>query len=96
MDTVARMGGDEFTVVLPDLEHPDAAGTVAERILEELKRPFVIQDEEIHIGASIGIALYPAHGATAKELMKRADMAMYAAKGAGRGTFRFWQETPHP
>ncbi len=94
MDTVARMGGDEFTVVLPDLGHPDAAGAVAERILEELKRPFVIQDKEIHIGASIGIALYPAHGATVKELMKRADMAMYAAKGAGRGTFRFWREAP--
>ncbi len=93
MDTVARMGGDEFTVVLPGVENSEAAGSVAERILKDLTCPVSLSGKEIRISASIGIALYPLHGTTVQELMKHADVAMYAAKGAGRGRFHFWQES---
>lgn len=96
MDTVARMGGDEFTVVLPGVESPEAAGSVAERILNDMAQPFSLYGGEVRVGASIGIAIYPLHGTTVQELMKHADVAMYAAKAAGRGTFRFWQPEEDP
>jgi diguanylate cyclase (GGDEF)-like protein len=82
-DTVARLGGDEFAVLLPDI---DAAGAraVAARILACFEQPFLLEHQPILVGASLGIALYPEHGADAHELMRRADVAMYAAKRSGQ------------
>ena len=78
-DTLARLGGDEFALVLPEVtEH--AACAVAERIVDLFRRPFEIETLDLEVGASIGVAYYPAHGEGAAELMQRADVAMYSAK----------------
>jgi diguanylate cyclase (GGDEF)-like protein len=79
-DTVARLGGDEFAVLLPDLAGPDAAVAVANGIRHALARPFSIGDLTLDVGASLGIALWPDHGADPLALLQRADVAMYAAK----------------
>ncbi len=83
-DTIARLGGDEFAVVLPatDIEH---AGQTAEKILSSLEEPFVIEGHNLHVGASIGIVMYPEHGDDANMLLQRADVAMYVAKHEQRG-----------
>ncbi len=88
MDTVARMGGDEFTVILSQISDPAYAGRVAESIIEKLKAPFTLAGKEMHVSASIGIALYPADGIDAESLLKNADSAMYAAKLSGSGRYR--------
>ncbi|GAB6043944.1 sensor domain-containing protein [Endothiovibrio diazotrophicus] len=90
-DTVARLGGDEFTLLIGDFEQPARVGSLAEQILEVLHQPFHIAERQIHIGASIGIALYPEDGATVEEISKHADLAMYQSKGSGRNTFRFFR-----
>ncbi|MFO8155993.1 MAG: diguanylate cyclase [Thiohalospira sp.] len=87
-DTVARFGGDEFVVLVQDLDHPTDAETVASKIIAALDAPFPLADGECRIGASIGISLYPRHGTTNEELLGSADQAMYAAKHAGRNTWR--------
>ncbi|MFZ2493962.1 MAG: EAL domain-containing protein [Thermoanaerobaculia bacterium] len=84
-DTVARLGGDEFAIVLPMLDSANAAAAVARRILNTLQQPFVIDGQVLEVGASIGIALYPEHGDDAPTLLRRADVAMYAAKQAQNG-----------
>lgn len=84
-DTAARLGGDEFVVLLPDLQSSEAALGVAEKIRLELAREFVTaQGISLHISSSIGVALYPDHGLTDKDLMRLGDEAMYQAKKAGR------------
>ncbi len=90
-DTVARVGGDEFTVILPDIARREEAATVAGKIIAALGAPFQLgaQWPEVEIGASIGIALYPADGGDADALVKAADAAMYSAKQAG-GSFQFF------
>ena len=90
-DTVARLGGDEFAVVLPHLDHSDAAAAMAKRILHTLEQPFVIDSQVLEVGASIGIAIYPDHGTDGRTLQRRADVAMYAAKQAQSG-FSFHRE----
>lgn len=85
-DTVARLGGDEFTVVLPGVGNVPTAELVAEKIRASLKHPFVIDDVLQPIGCSIGIALYPEHGAEPEELLRHADGRMYADKRATRET----------
>jgi diguanylate cyclase (GGDEF)-like protein len=87
-DTVARMGGDEFAVLLPavDAKH---AGMAARMLLQALRAPFTVDEYNFGVGASIGIALYPENGVDANVLMQRADVAMYAAKGSGTG-FSFY------
>ncbi|MBF0283882.1 MAG: diguanylate cyclase [Magnetococcales bacterium] len=90
-DTVARMGGDEFAVILMDIEHSGAGG-VAGKIIKSLTAPFLIQGQTCHIGASIGIALYPDHG-TRDSLLARADEAMYQVKKGGRNDYRYY-DTP--
>jgi diguanylate cyclase (GGDEF)-like protein/PAS domain S-box-containing protein len=82
-DTVARIGGDEFAILLPDLLDTDIAVTLARKLTETLARPFMIADKKISIGASIGIALYPSDGEEFDELMQKADHAMYLAKQRG-------------
>ena len=82
---VARLGGDEFAVVLPDVVDDEDAVAVARNLLAALEVPTTIEDVRLEIGASIGVALAPAHGSAVGQLLKCADVAMYAAKGAGRG-----------
>jgi diguanylate cyclase (GGDEF)-like protein/PAS domain S-box-containing protein len=85
-DTVARLGGDEFAFVLPTSGDPDAATRVGRKLLKALEQPFTLEDQRVEIGASLGIAIFPEHGADANTLMRHADAAMYFAKRTGRGT----------
>ena len=93
VDTVARLGGDEFVILLKEIVHVDDAARVAEEIIVELSRPFTVgQQENIQIGATIGISLYPEHGQDAEQLIDHADTALYHAKDAGRGCFAYFSE----
>jgi diguanylate cyclase (GGDEF)-like protein/PAS domain S-box-containing protein len=89
-DTVSREGGDEFVMILPDLERPEHARVVADKILKELTRPVEIGGHEIHVTPSIGISHYPNDATDVHQLLKHADNAMYQAKDAGRNTVRFF------
>jgi len=89
-DTVARLGGDEFMVVLPAIAHAEDAARVGQRILDALSVPFNFEGHELHIGVSIGIALYPNDGKSAEALLKNADIAMYRAKEQGRNNYQFY------
>ena len=81
---VARLAGDEFTVTLDALRNPQDAGRVAQRILDEMSRPFMLNGEELVVTSSVGIAIYPQDGEQAEMLLKNADAAMYQAKGTGQ------------
>ncbi|ANQ84446.1 EAL/GGDEF/PAS/PAC-domain-containing signaling protein [Azoarcus olearius] len=89
-DTVARQGGDEFVIVLPDLEHGQDAGTIARKILAALTEPCRLGPHELTVTGSIGIALYPGDGADPSMLLRNADAAMYRAKADGRNGFQFY------
>ncbi len=89
---LARIGGDEFTVLVTNLTDPVGAATVAERIIEDLSRPFDIGGKEIHTGVCIGIAIYPTHGDKPEELLKKADLALYRSKAEGRNRYHFYSE----
>ncbi|MDP1826257.1 MAG: EAL domain-containing protein [Archangium sp.] len=95
VDTVARLGGDEFVVLLDESREPDGATRVANRIIEELARAFVIGSRELFTGASIGIALSSQHYKTPGELLRDADTAMYRAKAEGRGRFVIFDGAMH-
>ncbi|NDY95604.1 diguanylate cyclase domain-containing protein [Wenzhouxiangella limi] len=84
-DIAARFGGDEFLALLHNLSAPEEAQAIAERIIEQIRRPFQVDKHELSIACSIGIALYPEDGRDEPELFMRADAAMYRAKHAGRG-----------
>ena len=90
-DTVARMGGDEFAILLPSIRSRDDLGQVARKILQALTQPFMLEDREMSISGSLGIAVFPQDHQEAGGLMKQADAAMYLAKQAGRNGFRFIQ-----
>lgn len=90
-DTVARIGGDEFVVLLPVIDSSHDAAIVADKIIHALEIPFEIKKHTINISSSIGIAVYPEHGADQKILQINADMAMYHAKESGRGNAKFFQ-----
>jgi diguanylate cyclase (GGDEF)-like protein/PAS domain S-box-containing protein len=89
-DTIARMGGDEFTVILSHLRHDQDAALVAGKILDLFKAPFEVLDNSVFLGASVGISLYPEHGTTVDDLVRNADTAMYRAKDSGRNTFQYY------
>ncbi len=89
-DLVARMGGDEFTVLVQDLARPDDAALVARGLLERLVRPLAVADEEISLTASAGISVFPEDGGDARTLLRHADLAMYRAKQEGKNTYRFF------
>ncbi|MEW5728241.1 MAG: diguanylate cyclase [Pseudomonadota bacterium] len=88
-DTVARLAGDEFTVILPHVVGRDDAATVAEKIIEAINRPFHLQGHEVRVGTSIGIALYPVDSMDEDALVTLADAAMYDAKREQRNAYRF-------
>ena len=90
-DMVARFGGDEFAVLQIGLAGPHEAGALAERIVTLLSEPYDIDGQQVVIGASVGIALAPADGETADQLLRNADMALYQAKEDGRRTFCFFE-----
>lgn len=91
-DTVARLGGDEFVIVIPDVTKAEDATAVARKVLEVLSQPFIIENQEMYISASIGISLYPRDGEHEEILLKNVDLAMYRAKHEGRSNFCFYTE----
>ncbi|MFE4108129.1 EAL domain-containing protein [Almyronema epifaneia] len=94
-DIIARWGGDEFTLLLPRLPNASQAAQVAQRLLDVLKPPFFLEDQELHITSSVGIALYPQDGVDTEALVKNADAAMYRAKEQGRDRYQFYTATIH-
>lgn len=93
-DTLARMGGDEFTVLLNHIDSPDEATAIAGRILAELSSPFTIENREFYVTASIGISVYPSSGDDVETLVKNADTAMYKAKQQGKNNYCLYSEEP--
>ncbi len=91
-DTVARVGGDEFVLLLEDIKQPENAAVVAEKILLGFTEPFDLAGQEIYITPSIGVCLYPRDGEEADTLLRNADTALYAAKGQGRNCYAFYSE----
>lgn len=89
-DILARLGGDEFAVVQVDLHDADDAASLARRLLGCFAEPFLVEGQAVHAGASIGVALYPDDASDPETLMRKADLAMYRAKGAGRQDFAFF------
>ncbi len=89
-DTVARVGGDEFLVILQDLKEPPQGGEVAKKIVATLSQPVAIAGQARYLGVSVGISVYPDHGEDADTLVKHADAAMYAVKNDGKNGYRFF------
>jgi len=89
-DTLGRIGGDEFMLLLPHVRSRDNAAFIAQKIIASLKHPFYVDGHEIYSGMSIGIAIYPDDGDTLETLVKHADLAMYHAKDHGRNDFSFF------
>jgi diguanylate cyclase (GGDEF)-like protein/PAS domain S-box-containing protein len=92
-DTVARVGGDEFVVVLPDVQTHNTAAEIAQRILDAMTRPYIIEGHQLKVTPSMGISLYPGDGIEVSTLIDLADEAMYGAKRAGRRNFQFYRKT---
>ena len=92
-DTLSRWGGDEFTLLLPFVRGLEDASEVAKRILQALQAPFKIEEHELHVTSSIGIAVYPDHGKDSETLLKNADAALYKAKDKGRNNFQHYHQT---
>jgi diguanylate cyclase (GGDEF)-like protein/PAS domain S-box-containing protein len=89
-EKVCRLGGDEFQIILPDSEDRGAIGDLASHIINSLSQPYSIEGARCVIGASVGIAVSPYDGSTSEEIIRNADLALYSAKGGGRGRFRFF------
>jgi len=89
-DTVARLGGDEFVLVINDHYRSSSVISLLERVLKDIGRPVMLGGREFHVGASLGVAMYPSDGDDAQILLKHADVAMYAAKNRGRNNFQFF------
>jgi diguanylate cyclase (GGDEF)-like protein len=95
-DTVARVGGDEFVVLLPEISGNADAAAIGSKILDELGRPFGIRHHELSISCSIGISVYPQDGGDIAMLLSKADAAMYRAKQGGRSACVFFEPAPIP
>lgn len=94
-DTVSRLGGDEFTLILTDIQQANDMAPLAQFIIHAISQPITLQGQEVYVGASIGLAVFPEDGDTPETLIKNADMAMYQAKGSGRNTFHFFSAQLH-
>lgn len=92
-DVVARRGGDEFIILLPDLDAPQDAVRVAQTIIDSFDKTFILPEHELFIGSCIGISLFPADGSDVDTLIKNADMAMYRAKELGRNRFHLYNSS---
>ena len=88
-ESVARIGGDEFLIILTDIGHRSNIAKVAEKIILNISEPFLQDDQEIHVGASIGIAIFPEDGDNSKILLKKADDAMYFSKRKEKNSYSF-------
>ncbi|MDR9436013.1 MAG: EAL domain-containing protein [Thiohalophilus sp.] len=88
-DTIARLGGDDFVLLLPDVGRPEHASEKADALLQLFQTPFVLSGQNVYVDASIGIAMYPENGRDADNLLKNAEAAMYYAKEQGRNNFQF-------
>ena len=93
-DVVARMGGDEFAILQRHIPSVEQTQQLARRVVEAVRRPIDIEGRPVAVGVSIGVALYPAHGVDADELLRNADSAMYQAKSSGPGRFRVFGQRP--
>ena len=91
-DTTSRLGGDEFLIVISNIVDSNAISDIAEKILERMAQPFKIEGDNIFTSISMGIAVYPDDGEDFESLRKKADIAMYCAKEAGRNTYRFYDD----
>ena len=89
-DTLARQGGDEFTIILPDLTNTEDAAIIAEKIVNTMRKPFTVGGQDFVATVSIGISLYPRDGETPETLMRNADLAMYSVKKGGKNGFAFF------
>lgn len=89
-DTVARLGGDEFTIMLPGVTNEEGAAKVAEKILECVRLPIIVDEHELYVSTSAGIALYPSDGEDSETLLKNADTAMYLSKEKNRNNYQFY------
>ena len=94
-DLVSRLGGDEFVVLLTELQKPDDALAVAQRILEQMSKPFSIENRSLCVGASVGIAFSDGPGCTATDILRNADMAMYRAKASGKDNISVYNASMH-
>src|SRR5260221_3436568 len=88
-DLLARLGGDEFMVIVEDFDDPSVLGRIAQKLLDAIAEPFEIEEHDIYVTSSIGIAVYPDDSDDPEELLKHADVAMYRSKELGRNTFQF-------
>jgi len=96
VDMIARHGGDEFVVLLEDIDTQEEVEQVTARMREVLAEPLAIEEEEVNVTSSIGVALYPRDGDTASTLLRKADVAMYRAKDLGRNAVKFYVADPAP
>jgi diguanylate cyclase (GGDEF)-like protein/PAS domain S-box-containing protein len=91
-DTLSRFGGDEFTLLLPEVRTKDDVVVIAGKILDRLNQPFIIDGHELFVGASIGVAMYPEAGDSVEALIQNADIAMYHIKGRGKNGYQFFSD----
>lgn len=92
-DTIARWGGDEFTILLPHIKNIEEAAKLAERLLGEIKQPFEVGEHKLYVKSSLGIAIYPQDGEDPETLLKNADAALYRSKEQGRDRYQFYSST---
>jgi len=95
-DTIARMGGDEFLILLPEINNVSVTTTIAQKIIESFQAPFLIDNRELRITTSLGIAIYPDVSDDVETLIKHADIAMYRAKASGRNNYQLFAQDMIP
>jgi diguanylate cyclase (GGDEF)-like protein len=89
-DTVSRMGGDEFVILVENFEHASAVSSLAEQLVGQISTPYLLEDKDCHVTASIGISVFPVDGKDSQSLLKMADIAMYRAKDLGRNNYQYY------